>query len=156
MRWRRSPFTSGSDEGRQGRRLITLREPVAVVAVIAPWNFPLAMIARKLAPALAAGCTVVAKPAEDTPLTALALFALAEEAGFSPGVLNIVPASREATSAISRAWLDDERVHKISFTGSTAVGRLLAAALKRLSLELGGDAPFWSSRTPTSMPPSPA
>lgn len=129
-----------------GRRLMTWREPVGVVAVITPWNFPLAMIARKLAPALAAGCTVVAKPAEDTPLTALALIALAEEAGFPPGVVNIVPASREATPAISRTWLEDERVRKISFTGSTAVGRLLAAGsadtLKRLSLELGGDAPF--------------
>jgi succinate-semialdehyde dehydrogenase/glutarate-semialdehyde dehydrogenase len=129
-----------------GRRLLTLREPVGVVAVITPWNFPLAMIARKLAPALAAGCAVVAKPAEDTPLTALALFALAEEAGFPPGVLNVVPASREATPAVCEAWLADPRVRKISFTGSTAVGRRLAAGsaetLKRLSLELGGDAPF--------------
>ena len=104
------------------------------------------MIARKIAPALAAGCTVVAKPAEDTPLTALALVQLAHEAGLPPGVLNIVTASRAATPAVVKAWLDDARVRKITFTGSTAVGKSLArdsaATLKKLSLELGGNAPF--------------
>jgi succinate-semialdehyde dehydrogenase / glutarate-semialdehyde dehydrogenase len=104
------------------------------------------MIARKIAPALAAGCTVVAKPAEDTPLTSLALVKLAEEAGVPASVLNIVPASRERTPAVVGEWLADARVRKISFTGSTPVGKLLAresaATLKKLSLELGGNAPF--------------
>lgn len=129
-----------------GKRLMVLREAVGVVAVVTPWNFPAAMIARKIAPALAAGCTVVAKPAEDTPLTSLALVQLAEEAGVPPGVLNIVPASRERTPEVVGEWLADARVRKISFTGSTAVGKLLAresaATLKKLSLELGGNAPF--------------
>jgi succinate-semialdehyde dehydrogenase/glutarate-semialdehyde dehydrogenase len=129
-----------------GRQMLAVREPVGVVAVITPWNFPIAMIARKLGPALAAGCTVVAKPAEDTPLSALALMALAQEAGIPPGVMNMVPASRERTPEISQVWLEDARIRKISFTGSTPVGKLLARGsadtLKRLSLELGGDAPF--------------
>ena len=129
-----------------GKRLMVLREAVGVVAVVTPWNVPAAMIARKIAPALAAGCTVVAKPAEDTPLTSLALVKLAEEAGVPPGVLNIVPASRERTPDVVGQWLADGRVRKISFTGSTAVGKLLAresaATLKKLSLELGGNAPF--------------
>jgi len=129
-----------------GRRLLALPEPVGVVAVVTPWNFPAAMIARKIAPALAAGCTVVAKPAEDTPLTSLALVALAEEAGLPPGVLNIVTASRERTPAVVDCWLADARVRKVSFTGSTPVGQHLAresaATLKKLSLELGGNAPF--------------
>jgi succinate-semialdehyde dehydrogenase / glutarate-semialdehyde dehydrogenase len=129
-----------------GRRMLALREPVGVVAAITPWNFPAAMIARKIAPALAAGCTVVAKPAEDTPLTALALVKLAEEAGLPAGVLNVVCASRGNTPAVVAQWLADERVRKISFTGSTPVGQHLAresaATLKKLSLELGGNAPF--------------
>jgi succinate-semialdehyde dehydrogenase/glutarate-semialdehyde dehydrogenase len=129
-----------------GRKLLVLKEPVGVVAAITPWNFPLAMIARKIAPALAAGCTVVAKPAEDTPLTALALVWLAEQAGISAGVLNIVTASRANTPAVVDAWLADSRVRKITFTGSTPVGKHLAresaATLKKLSLELGGNAPF--------------
>lgn len=129
-----------------GRRMLALREAVGVVAVITPWNFPAAMIARKIAPALAAGCTVVAKPAEDTPLSALALAVLAEEAGVPAGVLNIVPCSRAHAGEVADAWLSDDRVRKVSFTGSTAVGKQLAAGsaatLKRLSLELGGDAPF--------------
>jgi succinate-semialdehyde dehydrogenase/glutarate-semialdehyde dehydrogenase len=129
-----------------GKRLFVLKEAVGVVAVVTPWNFPAAMIARKIAPALAAGCTVVAKPAEDTPLTALLLVQLAEEAGVPPGVLNIVTASRERASEVVGAWLADGRVRKISFTGSTPVGKLLAresaATLKKLSLELGGNAPF--------------
>jgi len=130
----------------QGRRMLALREPVGVVAAITPWNFPAAMIARKIAPALAAGCTVVAKPAEDTPLTSLALVELAVEAGLPPGVLNIVCASRERTPEVVDAWLADARVRKITFTGSTPVGKHLAresaATLKKLSLELGGNAPF--------------
>lgn len=129
-----------------GRRMMAVKEPVGVVAVITPWNFPLAMIARKIAPALAAGCTVVAKPAEDTPLTALALVWLAQQAGVPEGVLNIVSASREQTPEVVDVWLADKRVRKISFTGSTPVGKHLAresaATLKKLSLELGGNAPF--------------
>jgi succinate-semialdehyde dehydrogenase/glutarate-semialdehyde dehydrogenase len=129
-----------------GRRMLALREPVGVVAAITPWNFPAAMIARKLAPALAAGCTVVCKPAEDTPLTSLALVRLAEVAGLPAGTLNIVTASREQTPEVVDAWLADSRVRKITFTGSTPVGKHLARAsagtLKKLSLELGGNAPF--------------
>jgi succinate-semialdehyde dehydrogenase/glutarate-semialdehyde dehydrogenase len=129
-----------------GRRMFALKEPVGVVAAVTPWNFPAAMIARKIAPALAAGCTVVCKPAEDTPLTALALVKLAEEAGVPAGVLNIVTASRVRAAAVVDVWLDDPRVRKISFTGSTPVGKHLARrsadTLKKLSLELGGNAPF--------------
>ena len=129
-----------------GRRVFALKEPVGVVAAITPWNFPAAMIARKIAPALAAGCTVVCKPAEDTPLTSLALVQLAHEAGVPAGVLNIVTASREKTPEVVDVWLDDSRVRKITFTGSTLVGKHLARrsadTLKKLSLELGGNAPF--------------
>lgn len=129
-----------------GRQMLAIKEPVGVVAVITPWNFPAAMIARKIAPALAAGCTVVAKPAEDTPLTALALAYLAEQAGLPAGVLNVVCASRAQTPVVVDEWLKDGRVRKISFTGSTSVGKHLAresaATLKKLSLELGGNAPF--------------
>ncbi len=129
-----------------GKKMMVTREPVGVIAAITPWNFPLAMIARKIAPALAAGCTVVARPAEDTPLTALALVRLAEEAGFPAGVLNIVTSSREQVQAVAGEWVSDSRVRKITFTGSTAVGKHLAresaGTLKRLSLELGGNAPF--------------
>jgi len=129
-----------------GRRMLALKEPVGVVAAITPWNFPAAMIARKIAPALAAGCTVVCKPAEDTPLTSLALVQLALEAGVPPGVINIVTASRAHAPAVVDAWLADARVRKITFTGSTPVGKHLARAsadtLKKLSLELGGNAPF--------------
>ncbi|MGF6097636.1 NAD-dependent succinate-semialdehyde dehydrogenase [Pseudomonas sp. 18175] len=129
-----------------GRRMTAIKEPVGVVAAITPWNFPAAMIARKIAPALAAGCTVVCKPAEDTPLTSLALVRLAEEAGFPPGTLNIVTASRERTPEVVNAWLADSRVRKITFTGSTPVGkhlaRMSADTLKKCSLELGGNAPF--------------
>ena len=129
-----------------GRRMFAIKEPVGVVAAITPWNFPAAMIARKIAPALAAGCTVVCKPAEDTPLTSLALVALAAQAGVPAGVLNIVTASRERTPEVVDVWLDDARVRKITFTGSTPVGKHLARrsadTLKKLSLELGGNAPF--------------
>ncbi|MEM5451167.1 NAD-dependent succinate-semialdehyde dehydrogenase [Paraburkholderia sp. BR10936] len=130
----------------RGKRMSAIKEPIGVVAAITPWNFPLAMIARKIAPALAAGCTVVAKPAEDTPLTALALAALAQEAGLPDGVLNMISAARDKGIAAVADWLADDRVRKITFTGSTAVGKHLAresaATLKKLSLELGGNAPF--------------
>ncbi|MFM0396269.1 NAD-dependent succinate-semialdehyde dehydrogenase [Paraburkholderia phytofirmans] len=130
----------------RGKRMSAVKEPVGVIAAITPWNFPLAMIARKIAPALAAGCTVVAKPAEDTPLTALALAALAQEAGLPDGVLNMLSASREQGIAAVADWLADARVRKITFTGSTPVGKHLAresaGTLKKLSLELGGNAPF--------------
>ena len=129
-----------------GRRLIVVKEPVGVVAAITPWNFPLAMLARKIAPAVAAGCTVVAKPASETPLSALAFAALGEEAGLPPGVVNIVPAGRDHDAELSAVWLNSPLVRKVSFTGSTAVGKHLMRAsadtLKKLSLELGGNAPF--------------
>jgi succinate-semialdehyde dehydrogenase/glutarate-semialdehyde dehydrogenase len=130
----------------RGRKLMVVKEPVGVVAAVTPWNFPLAMIARKIAPALAAGCTVVAKPAEDTPLTALALVKLAEEAGFPAGTINILTASRARAAETVGVWLRDPRVRKVTFTGSTAVGKELAVGsaptLKKVSLELGGNAPF--------------
>ena len=129
-----------------GRRMFALKAPGGVLAAITPWNFPAAMIARKIAPALAAGCTVVCKPAEDTPLTSLALVKLAEMAGLPVGVLNIMTASRERAAEVVDAWLNDARVRKISFTGSTPVGkhfaRRSAGTLKKLSLELGSNAPF--------------
>ncbi|KNH07818.1 Succinate-semialdehyde dehydrogenase [NADP+] [Candidatus Burkholderia brachyanthoides] len=130
----------------RGKRMSAIKEVVGIFAAITPWNFPLAMIARKIAPALAAGCTVVGKPAEDTPLTALALVMLAHEAGVPAGVLNLISASRENAVEAVKDWLDDSRVRKITFTGSTPVGKYLAresaATLKKLSLELGGNAPF--------------
>jgi len=126
------------------RRIITLREPVGVVAAITPWNFPIAMITRKAAPALAAGCTFVLKPAEETPLSALAIARLAEQAGVPAGVLNVVTTSRPA--AVGGELATHPAVRKLSFTGSTAVGKLLmrqaADTMKRVSLELGGNAPF--------------
>ncbi|SPB17203.1 succinate-semialdehyde dehydrogenase [Caballeronia novacaledonica] len=130
----------------RGKRMSAVKEPVGVVAAITPWNFPLAMIARKIAPALGAGCTVVGKPAEDTPLTALALVMLAHEAGVPAGALNLIVASRENAQDAVADWLEDGRVRKITFTGSTPVGKYLAresaGTLKKLSLELGGNAPF--------------
>ncbi|MDR9440041.1 MAG: NAD-dependent succinate-semialdehyde dehydrogenase [Halomonas sp.] len=126
------------------KRILVFREPIGVVAAITPWNFPLAMITRKCAPALAAGCPVVIKPAEATPLTALALVKLAEEAGFPAGVINAVTASRPAE--IGEVLTTDPRVRKISFTGSTPVGKRLlaqcAGTVKKASMELGGNAPF--------------
>jgi succinate-semialdehyde dehydrogenase/glutarate-semialdehyde dehydrogenase len=126
-----------------GRRLMVEREPVGVCAAITPWNFPLAMLTRKIAPALAAGCTVVAKPASQTPLTALALAVLAEEAGVPAGVLNLITGK---AGMIGERLTGSSAVRKISFTGSTEVGaRLMAASagtIKRLSLELGGNAPL--------------
>src|SRR5690606_9086099 len=109
-----------------------------------PWNFPAAMAARKIAPALAAGCTVVLKPASETPLTALALARLLVEAGVPAGVVNVVP-SRSASSIVT-TWMHDSRVRKISFTGSTGIGQLLlkqaADGVMNSSMELGGNAPF--------------
>ena len=125
------------------RRIVCLREPVGVVGCITPWNFPIAMLARKVAPALAAGCTVVAKPAELTPLSALALAALAEQAGLMPGALNVLCGDAPAIGAVLTSARE---VRKLSFTGSTAVGRRLladgAATVTRTTLELGGNAPF--------------
>jgi succinate-semialdehyde dehydrogenase/glutarate-semialdehyde dehydrogenase len=127
-----------------GLRLLVTKQPVGVVAAITPWNFPNAMITRKVAPALAAGCTVVLKPSEETPLSALALAELASRAGFPAGVLNIVTGLDAA--AIGRALTDSPVVRKLSFTGSTEVGKLLmrqcADTVKKISLELGGNAPF--------------
>ncbi|PHS23301.1 MAG: succinate-semialdehyde dehydrogenase (NADP(+)) [Robiginitomaculum sp.] len=126
------------------RRFIILKQPIGVVGAITPWNFPSAMITRKVAPALAAGCTAVVKPAEDTPLSALALAVLAEDAGIPPGVFNLVPTSTPAP--VGGALTSDPRVRKISFTGSTPVGKLLMAQaaqnITKVSLELGGNAPF--------------
>ncbi|RAR59715.1 succinate-semialdehyde dehydrogenase/glutarate-semialdehyde dehydrogenase [Onishia taeanensis] len=126
------------------KRLMVMRESIGVVAAITPWNFPLAMITRKVAPALAAGCTVVIKPAEATPLTALALAKLAEDVGLPAGVLNVVTASKPA--AIGEVLTTDPRVRKVSFTGSTPVGKKLleqcAGTVKKASMELGGNAPF--------------
>ncbi len=127
-----------------GVRLAVIKQPVGVVAAITPWNFPNAMITRKVAPALAAGCTVVVKPAEDTPLSALALAVLAHEAGFPPGVFNVVPTSDPAP--VGEVLTASPLVRKLSFTGSTEVGKLLmrqcADTVKKVSLELGGNAPF--------------
>ncbi|KLV02132.1 NAD-dependent succinate-semialdehyde dehydrogenase [Photobacterium aphoticum] len=124
-------------------RILASREPMGVVGAITPWNFPAAMITRKCAPAFAAGCGVVLKPAPDTPLCALALAVLAEEAGIPAGLFNVVTGDAQA---IGGALTDSKTVKKISFTGSTAVGKLLmaqsAATVKKLSLELGGNAPF--------------
>ncbi|MDQ7019807.1 MAG: NAD-dependent succinate-semialdehyde dehydrogenase [Robiginitomaculum sp.] len=126
------------------RRFIVLKQPIGVVGAITPWNFPSAMITRKVAPALAAGCTAVVKPAEDTPLSALALAVLAQEAGLPPGVFNLVPTRTPAP--VGSALTADPRVRKISFTGSTAVGKVLMAQaaqnITKVSLELGGNAPF--------------
>ena len=125
------------------KRILVLKQPIGVVAAITPWNFPAAMITRKVAPALAAGCTVVIKPSELTPLTAYKLAELAHEAGFPAGVLNVVTGNDKE---IGETWMSDERVRKISFTGSTRIGKLLmrqaADTVKNVSLELGGHAPF--------------
>jgi succinate-semialdehyde dehydrogenase / glutarate-semialdehyde dehydrogenase len=124
------------------KRLFVVKQPVGVVAAITPWNFPAAMITRKVAPALAAGCTVVVKPAEQTPLTALKLAELAEKAGIPKGVFNVITGNPKEIGAV---WLEDNRVRKLTFTGSTEVGKLLmrgsADTVKKISLELGGHAP---------------
>ncbi|HER63267.1 MAG TPA: NAD-dependent succinate-semialdehyde dehydrogenase, partial [Desulfobacteraceae bacterium] len=129
--------------GQPGKRIVVLKEPVGVCAAITPWNFPAAMITRKVAPALAAGCTVVVKPAGQTPFSALALAVLAEKAGMPPGVLNVLcgPAAE-----IGAELTENPLVRKLSFTGSTEVGKTLmracAGTMKKISLELGGHAPF--------------
>jgi succinate-semialdehyde dehydrogenase/glutarate-semialdehyde dehydrogenase len=128
------------------RRLLVLKQPIGVCAAITPWNFPIAMITRKVAPALAAGCTVVAKPAEATPLSALALAELGRQAGLPAGVFNVVTADGPSAPAIGLELCTNPVVRKVSFTGSTEVGRILlrqsADTVKKLSLELGGNAPF--------------
>jgi len=128
------------------RRLLVMKQPIGVCAAITPWNFPLAMITRKVAPALAAGCTVVIKPAELTPLTALAAAELAMRAGIPAGVLNVLTADSDNSIAIGKELCESSVVRHLSFTGSTEVGRILmsqcAPTVKKLSLELGGNAPF--------------
>lgn len=128
----------------QDRRISVIKQPVGVVGAITPWNFPLAMITRKIAPALAVGCTVVVRPSVDTPFTALAIAHLAEKAGFPKGVINVIIGND--SSAMGKELCENPKVAKISFTGSTRVGKILMKQcsddLKRLSLELGGNAPF--------------
>ncbi|SDG38140.1 NAD-dependent succinate-semialdehyde dehydrogenase [Roseospirillum parvum] len=129
---------------RADQRFMVLKQPVGVVAAITPWNYPISMITRKVGPALAAGCTVVLKPAEATPLTAIAMMRLFEEAGVPPGVVNLVTAADPRP--VGEVLLTDKRVRKITFTGSTAVGKMIAEQaarqMKRVSMELGGHAPF--------------
>ena len=129
-----------------GKRILVLKQPVGVCAAITPWNFPIAMITRKVAPALAAGCPVVIKPAEQTPLSALALAELAQRAGMPAGVLNVVTADGANSVLVGKALCESATVRHLSFTGSTEVGRILmrqcAPTIKKLSLELGGNAPF--------------
>lgn len=126
------------------KRIIVLKQPIGVVAAITPWNFPNAMIARKVGPALASGCTFVVRPAEKTPLSALAMASLAERAGLPPGILSVVPGSDAA--GMGQEMCSNPIVRKLTFTGSTEVGRILmrqcAHDIKKLSLELGGNAPF--------------
>ena len=127
-----------------GTRTVVTHQPVGIALLITPWNFPAAMATRKIGPALAAGCTVVLKPASDTPLTALAMARILEDAGVPPGVVNVLPARR--SGATVSAMLHDPRVRKLSFTGSTEVGRILlreaADQVVNCSMELGGNAPF--------------
>src|SRR5690606_1251803 len=131
---------------RSDMRYLVQKEPVGVCAGITPWNLPCAMVTRKAAPALAAGCTMVLKPAEHTPLTAVALMVLAERAGLPAGVLNIITASRANAASIGNELTSNPVVAKVSFTGSTKVGKHLTAlcadSLKRVSMELGGNSPF--------------
>jgi succinate-semialdehyde dehydrogenase/glutarate-semialdehyde dehydrogenase len=128
------------------KRFVVLKQAMGVCAAITPWNFPIAMITRKVAPALAAGCTVVIKPAEQTPLSALAVAELAQRAGMPPGVLNVITSDAEGSIAVGKLLCSSDTVRHLSFTGSTEVGRILAAqcapTIKKLSLELGGNAPF--------------
>ncbi|CAN5118068.1 NADP-dependent succinate-semialdehyde dehydrogenase [soil metagenome] len=135
------PESPGAD-----KRILVMKQPIGVCAAITPWNFPAAMIARKVGPALAAGCTMVLKPAEQTPLTALALCELALRAGVPPGVFNIVTASDTQAPEVGGVLTGSPLVRKVTFTGSTEVGRILmrqsAETIKKMSLELGGNAPF--------------
>lgn len=130
----------------KNRQMFLYRQPIGVAALITPWNFPLAMITRKASAALAAGCTVVARPAEDTPLTSLALAELAHQAGFPNGVFNVVTSNRTHAASIGKLFCESPLVAGISFTGSTLVGKILykqcSSGIKRLALELGGNAPF--------------
>lgn len=130
----------------KSRRLLVLKQPIGVCGMITPWNFPHAMITRKAAAAIAAGCSVVIKPAEDTPLSALALCQLAEEAGLPAGVLNVVTVSRDNAPDVGRTLCESPLVQHISFTGSSAVGKCLlsqsASTVKKTAMELGGNAPF--------------
>ncbi len=134
------PTTDGN------KRFLVLKQPIGVCAAITPWNFPIAMITRKVAPALAAGCPVIIKPAEQTPLSALACAELAQRAGMPPGVMNIITGDADSSIAIGKVLCDSDVVRHLSFTGSTEVGRILmkqcAPTIKKLSLELGGNAPF--------------
>ena len=127
-----------------GKHLQTIKQPVGVCAAITPWNFPISMITRKVSPALAAGCTVVIKPSEETPLSALALYALALKAGLPEGVISIITSVK--AKEVGEVMTSDTRIKKLSFTGSTPVGKLLYAAcaptMKKVSMELGGNAPF--------------
>ena len=134
------PSTDGN------KRFLVIKQPIGVCAAITPWNFPIAMITRKVAPALAAGCPVVIKPAEATPLSALAVAELAQRAGMPAGVLNVITADADGSVEIGKRLCASDVVRHLSFTGSTEVGRILAAqcapTIKKLSLELGGNAPF--------------
>ena len=134
------PSTDGN------KRFLVIKQPVGVCAAITPWNFPIAMITRKVAPALAAGCPVIIKPAEATPLSALAVAELAQRAGMPAGVLNVITADADGSVEVGRRLCASDVVRHLSFTGSTEVGRILAAqcapTIKKLSLELGGNAPF--------------
>ncbi|KAI0972119.1 aldehyde dehydrogenase [Xylaria arbuscula] len=129
-----------------GRRIVTIKQPLGVVAALVPWNFPIAMILRKASAALAAGCTMIAKPSPETPLSALTLAFLAEKAGFPKGVFNVMTTTLANTPALSEALCKHPTVKKVTFTGSTRVGKILAAhcadSLKKLTLELGGNCPF--------------
>jgi succinate-semialdehyde dehydrogenase/glutarate-semialdehyde dehydrogenase len=128
------------------KRMLVLKQPIGVCAAITPWNFPIAMITRKIAPALAAGCTIIIKPAEQTPLSALALAELSRQAGIPAGVVNVITGDAAQSVAIGKVLCDSPIVRHLSFTGSTEVGRILMAqcapTIKKLSLELGGHAPF--------------
>ncbi len=129
---------------RPDQRFLVRYHPVGVVAAITPWNYPVSMITRKVAPALAAGCTIIVKPAEDTPLCAIEMMKVFEEAGIPPGVVNLVTGKNPVP--IGNTFINDERIRKLTFTGSTEVGKMLAQGaagqMKRISLELGGHAPF--------------
>ncbi|MCC0029254.1 MAG: NAD-dependent succinate-semialdehyde dehydrogenase [Brucellaceae bacterium] len=128
----------------QDKRLVVIKQPVGVVATITPWNFPNAMIARKIGPALGVGCSVVCKPAAETPLSAIAMAKMAERAGLPAGLLNVV--TSKSSAAIGQEFCSNDKVRKLTFTGSTEVGRILmrqcADQIKKISLELGGNAPF--------------
>ncbi|OTA99680.1 hypothetical protein M426DRAFT_324928 [Hypoxylon sp. CI-4A] len=129
-----------------GRRIFTIKQPLGVTAALVPWNFPIAMVLRKASAALAAGCTMVAKPSPETPLSALALAYLAEKAGYPKGVFNVLPTTLANTPTLSEALCKHPLVKKVTFTGSTRVGKILSAhcasSLKKLTLELGGNCPF--------------